>query len=560
MGTPQYQIPSREKSPFFAPAYIAMGILQSPTLKFAMAVIASALIFIATTHRVAAYSVSGNVYNTDGSIADINNAITAAPVGATVKIPPGNFTWGTGGSWVNLNNAVNLLGSGTGQTIITIDPTYYYTYAEVVRMSAPATVGNFSMIAANDYVGAFATNFSGSAASGFRITNVNYTDPSGAGVGYFADVEGNYGLIDNCTLSSSSGQCEWVFVRGGGNSWQTPPSLGGSNNVFIESCTFNGQAYVCDANANARVVVRYCTINGRQKIDGHGMASNSPARSVRHMEIYNNTWTTTSGAAQAIEVRGGSGYIFNNSQPSGTLWFWLNEYGCLAQWPNFGNTYQTPQNYPIQDQIGEGQDTLTNGLWLQAAGGSEPMYLWGNTNQGNNWLPGGSAIPAGANTLYQSQVHSASATFSLEGPPSPDIIQEGRDYYTQGGVTGSATFTGSDGVGVGTTAQMNAITSAKVGIGFWVTDQGSWNTNLPANTSGELFTWNGSSWVATYQPYQFPNPQITGAAVTVGGSTGTTSSGSGGWNYVSGAWVYQPYSSTPSSLPPAPTGLRVTGS
>ncbi len=40
---------------------------------------------------------------------------------------------------------------------------------------------------------------------------------------------------------------------------------------------------------------------------GHGLASNSPARGVRNMEIYGNTWTATGAGNWAnLELRGGS--------------------------------------------------------------------------------------------------------------------------------------------------------------------------------------------------------------------------------------------------------------
>ena len=41
---------------------------------------------------------------------------------------------------------------------------------------------------------------------------------------------------------------------------------------------------------------------------------------------------------------------------------------------------------------------------------------------------------------------------------------------------------------------MLAIEATNVGVGFWVTDEGSWNAKkLPANTSGRLYVWNGSN-------------------------------------------------------------------
>ena len=46
--------------------------------------------------------------------------------------------------------------------------------------------------------------------------------------------------------------------------------------VYVEDCVFSGQGYVCDANANARFVVRFNTVTGPMKVDGHGKASNSP--------------------------------------------------------------------------------------------------------------------------------------------------------------------------------------------------------------------------------------------------------------------------------------------
>jgi len=39
-----------------------------------------------------------------------------------------------------------------------------------------------------------------------------------------------------------------------------------------------------------------------------------------------------------------------------------------------------------------------------------------------------------------------------------------------------------------------------------VTDQGNWNLSQPANTSGQLYVWNGSSWALNYTPYTYPHP------------------------------------------------------
>ena len=60
---------------------------------------------------------------------------------------------------------------------------------------------------------------------------------------------------------------------------------------------------------------------------------------------------------------------------------------------------------------------------------------------------------------------------------------------------------------------MNAYTPSVAGYGWWVTDEGSWNTKLPANTSGRLYKWTGSAWTLFYTPYTYPHPLQTSTEV-----------------------------------------------
>ena len=92
----------------------------------------------------------------------------------------------------------------------------------------------------------------------------------------------------------------------------------------------------------------------------------------------------------------------------------------------------------------------------------------------------------GAIALYRTQTGNSAASFGWE-----DIRQGNRDYFKG---TVSAKFNGSSGIGCGTKSEMLAIEATNVGVGFWVTDEGSWNAKkLPANTSGRLYVWNGSN-------------------------------------------------------------------
>jgi len=265
-----------------------------------------------------------------------------------------------------------------------------------------------------DTSGNSGTAFSASA-NGFRITNIEYINRTVSVNGYFL-YSGAYGLVDNCSITGSSGSNELIFVRGPLDSWQTPSSMGGSANFFVENCEFNGAGYVIDCNSNGRCVVRYNTINGQMKIDGHGKASNTPPRGVRHMEIYNNHWTAKAGYYTTIELRGGTARIFNNvSDTTQTTWQ-FREYAATNTWPNFNNRCQCPGDYPIDDQIGVGMDPKSPA--------SEPVYAWNNTELGNQitWARGDWLLD-GKNVCQ---------TDAQCGPDYTAITQisQDRDYYT----------------------------------------------------------------------------------------------------------------------------------
>ncbi|HEY3755767.1 MAG TPA: hypothetical protein VGL42_06420 [Opitutaceae bacterium] len=459
-------------------------------------------LFVCGSTSLTAFNRVGTVFATDGSQADVAAAIAAAGAGNLVELPAGTFTWGAAGTITYINKAIVLSGAGTGGdgTTIQLAPDGPSETTGTIELFAACTVENLSIVGATGAsVCAFSAN---STASNWQITNVTYVQSDSNFTAYFCASNSSYGLIDNCTITSLIGNNELIFGRGPGNSWQAPDSSGTANAVFIEDCTFNGPGYVCDANANARFVVRFCTINGAMKVDGHGLASNSPARGVRQMEVYDNTWTTSTADSPAIEIRGGTGYIFGNqtiNQTAASSWLYLDEYGALGTWPNFGSAYQTPASYPVADQIGIGEDPK--------AAHSDPIYVWGNLAAASagagaatvDWALAWKPIPAAAVTA------NGGVTFTM-GPSSPCIIHQNQDYFKQNvGETFDGSGSDGNGVGSGTLAQMNALTPAVTGVGFWVTDQGNWNQRA-GGMSGTLYVWNGSSWTQHYTPYTYPHP------------------------------------------------------
>lgn len=354
------------------------------------------------------FSKDGITYTTDGSMADVNAAISDSTAGDIVNIPADSFTWGASGTYITVNKAIILQGAGQGQTIITLSdsgPTYGNG---TIRISAAATVKSMTINGANNYN---VTALSASTTNGWRVTDIAWNGGS-ISQGYFI-YAGTYGLIDNNTIYVPYAQCETIFVRGPANSWQTTNSIGGADNVFIENNTFSGSGYVCDANSNARVVVRYNTINGTNKIDGHGLASNySPSRGVRHMEIYNNLFTNTGAYWKAIHVRGGTARIFDNVVDNGGATNYINlaltEYGSYIAQSNFGGVCQCVADRPVLDSIGRG--------YITSEQDSEPMYIWGNTCNGSAW-----SVIMGENT---NACVATCGAFNMS-----DMVVAGEDYF-----------------------------------------------------------------------------------------------------------------------------------
>jgi hypothetical protein len=210
------------------------------------------------------------------------------------------------------------------------------------------------------------------------------------------------------------------------------------------------------------------------------------------LEIYGNTWSNTGQTWAAFEIRGGTFMVFNN-QSAYPAWFYLTDYGYLATWPNFGSQFQTPVNYPIKDQIGVGKDPMV--------AASEPGYLWNNRAAGAVWPRTLKQVAQGAIDLYRTQTGSATATFTER-----DMVQANRDFFAESG------FDNAAGVSTGTKLQMLASTPTLNKAGWWVTDEGEWNSTNGATPDGQLYTWNGTQWQLKYTPFPYPHPLRGGGA------------------------------------------------
>lgn len=512
------------------------------------------------------------------SQADFQSALSSGNTagGDIIKLPPGTGLWGAGGSTTYITYPVTISGSGPGITVIqcTVDGPAG-TNGIMNLFASGLTVCNltingsgsttiFSMAGPNDFGGLYT-------ADNFRLTNlVVNTNQDGSYLGY---VNGAYGLIDNCIINSTIGSDELFFVRGRDNAWQTPSRCGSSSGVYIENCVFTGPGYVCDANSNAYVTVRFCTISGDMKVDGHGYASNTP-RGVRAVEVYNNTWTTTD-LTYAAQLRGGAGFSFNNTalnQNGSSLFYQLLDYGCTAQWPNFGVsisgvstgnpgiiTTQTPHgitgswNVRISCasstpaftddgdhfHVGSGIDAYrfaVSGVAVTASGLRNDGFIAFYQTPWNYPITdqigvGQDPKRGGSQPFYLWNHHGTTGNWPLNWVSIPagavqlyqqqisnpnasftmqSVISGGRDYFMQ---TVGTPFVGNADVGTGTLAQMNASTPTQSGVGFYAVDTGNWNSVYP-QYNGTLFQWNGTNWYPYYTPFTYPHPLRGGSGIS----------------------------------------------
>jgi hypothetical protein len=117
------------------------------------------------------------------------------------------------------------------------------------------------------------------------------------------------------------------------------------------------------------------------------------------------------------------------------------------------------------------------------------------------WTRTFKGIPQGAIDLYRTQTGNPNATFTER-----DFIKANRDFFAEAG------FDTEGGVSTGTKAQMLASPSSLRGAGWWVTDEGEWNSTNGQTPDGQLYVWNGTQWQLKYTPYQYPHPLRGGGA------------------------------------------------
>jgi len=168
---------------------------------------------------------------------------------------------------------------------------------------------------------------------------------------------------------------------------------------------------------------------------------------------------------------------------------------------NYGNDYW---DGPPTISVGDSYEILHSGQCIDQPSRSGGTYLSGGTPSPTGWS-GQSLDP----TYEWMDTETGGSPWQGVVVPATLKLINNRDFYqwcNASAQTGCTSFDGTQGVGSGTLA--NRPSTCTAGVGYFATNQGSWNGSGNGFGQGELFICGSSGWpsTASYTPYTYPHP------------------------------------------------------
>jgi hypothetical protein len=439
----------------------------------------------------------GGVAAASCSSTHVQAAINTATDGQTVTVPAGSCTWTTTVT-IPDTKGVSLVGNGIGSTIITDN--YATDSILIVSLDSGNSLVRISGFTLNanaiDKPGNDANMYiQGEGANAFRVDHVYFQAVAERGIWVQPGSANELsGVIDHNTFECPDATCQSVAIGAanpGHEQFTRAYNPSGSDFIFLEDNEFNYLAQNdggVEGYAGPRYVLRFNELHGVTQ--GHHGPDSGSRRGVHSFHIYRNTFdqvgcTECSGSERHHHFRSGIGFVFDNtySWNGRNVVDYLRAYGSWAPWGQCDGTTAFDENqsgqggYACLDQ--EGHLFTDDPDGDNGANTLHPLYSFGN-------------LEIGVQTDLE-YVLSPSALLTAR-------VAENRDFYNQ-----DATFDGTTGVGVGTLASRPS--TCTTNVGYWATDQGSWNAN---GADGVFYRCTSTNtWTLYYTPYTYPHPLVT---------------------------------------------------
>lgn len=480
----------------------------------------------------------------------VQTAMNAASAGDTVAIPAGTCAWTTGLNWSPPAN-VTLKGAGTsavggGDQTVIIDN--IPLDESLLNITLPAT-GVFRLTGLTFQSGTGAVKDNGSVSFGgpgqLRIDHIHWLATANENYRILNIGEAVFGVLDHSLLDIADNNAIYFSNsrRGTGDTthnmgnfeWSLPTGFGTADFFFVEDNQFKGIGVIAsrmsDTFTAGRVVARFNTFLWTSGPELHATGHASDDRGGRATEVYGNHYgkvpAQPTEAFDLADVSSGPELVWGNTGEAGALnhgiifnvtrknnaTYGQCAVGGVSCWGYCGNQFNgntspwdqntsSATGYACLDQTGRGQGDILSGAFpnktntrtgtaAQAQQALEPVYIWANN-----------VAPAGG----------IDYTDNTNGR-----VVANRDYYPQASgiqVSPTSPFNGTVGTGWGTLA--NRPTTCTTGVGYFATDQGSWNTSTSNpfgaqqnGADGVLYVCTApNTWTLYYTPYTYPHPLV----------------------------------------------------
>jgi hypothetical protein len=352
--------------------------------------------------------------------------------------------------------------------------------------------------------------------------------------------------VSNAVRAYNEGTCQSDSLGVGDQSWTMAPAFGTGKFLYMENDVFNAGASN-DCTKGGKFVARFNTYNSETPaptVQTHPTGGGGRERGCRAQEVYENQmlpqpsnyidtdiWISSGSArvwgntTTSSNTGGGTGYdafikwiemrqnnvtYTQGVPPAGWGYCGTAQSGTASNWDQNLNA----SGYFCLDGPGAGQgDLLTGGFTIDGSGSnnvtnnatgcvSSQTCAWPRqTNEKlYEWMDNFSPTPSNPTTFFAAQYSGSTNNV---------------DYYlwcNASSQSGCTSFTGATGVGSGTLAARPS--ACTTGVGYWATDQGTWNQS-GSGPQGELFLCtaggNPGTWTLNYTPFTYPHPLVSGS-------------------------------------------------